>query len=122
MSRRVVALQSATLGLSAAGTGSEKPCTRTGSGGLPEELQLGGCDSDGERKLGEVCVLQRRPAPPAQGPGAHPEGDGQGSCFFPGVPAGGGGASSEASFKHRLLGTQPAGRKGVGSMLKARFL
>lgn len=52
----------------------------------------------------------------------HAEGDGQGSSFFLGVPTGGGGASSEASFKHWLLGTQPAGRKGVGSELKARFL
>lgn len=52
----------------------------------------------------------------------HAEGDGQGSSFFHGVPTGGGGALSEASFKHRLQGTQPDGRKGVGSELKARFL
>lgn len=62
------------------------------------------------------------PGPPAEGPGMHPEGDGQGSCFFLRVPAGGGGVWSKASFKHQLLVTLPAVRKGVGSLLKASFL
>lgn len=83
----------------------------------PRGIAAPGLRSKGERKLGEVLCV-----PPAEGPVVHAEGDGQGSSFFLGVPTGGGGASSEASFKHWLLGTQPAGRKGVGSELKARFL
>jgi hypothetical protein len=51
-----------------------------------------------------------------------PRGMGREAVSFSGFQGWGRGVESEDSFKHQLLGTQPAGRKGVGSVLKARFL
>lgn len=67
-------------------------------------------------------MFQPEPGPPAGGPGVHSEGDGQGSCFFLGVPGVGEGRrakktpSNPSSEAHSLLGG-----RGWGACSKPAF-
>lgn len=93
------------------------------SGSLPEELQLrGGCTLTRRGSWGEVWCVPDGAWTACSRPWRAFRGGWAGKPFLPRGSRDGGGASREDLFKHQLLDTQPAGRKGVGSMLKARFL